>query len=743
MRFWIPCVVLLWASAATAQPTPTTTVNILGPNLLSELESQGFTFSEQLGGAKATKTNDLYRDNPHFKILADTIGMPLPHDPKTDQLPAIIPFGSGDVPDMVRLIRNFEDKGRRSDKDAKGGYFIRQLSNNSQHPYAVEYDGDEPRHFDTRWLNSPHGELKLIGVINRMDRVDFDASHCGEVRFIYRLSYRAPKSSSTLPFFLNVVKNYPKQPSCAAFAKMWQVTESTLTAAQLKSGALKGLALKQIELNFQSLRFTSGYMHDFGGQAMYMQRIFKLINGRLASVALENTPDVLAIERNPALLASLVAFLKQSNNLERLDNGTLTINFDPQFLAKLSVSWSTMERARSANKPYARLFATKHDLLNSIDISKRNYIKSHDALVERLDNLTCMGCHQSGGTAGFHMLGYANQNYSHHFNRQQLPLSPHAYAEAARRKAYVGQLASDKEPNRFRPHSNFTEANWSTSSTHPSFRPADVGELCTSEANFADAPKCSAVNGQPTTCQKTVTSTTQPTLFGECTVSGGRAFAGAVCWKGEITEVRSGPLGRGASPSFNFFSFQDKWKMKGSAYSKGEVSSLRCVLPQSGAPLGRASRKCTLNEENFSDTDLSRSPPAEICANQGGNGFDLCAASANSGACLESRVVRGMLDTCSPTKSCREDYICQKIPDYHRIQARHYGNTKNGTRVNLSSPDKISGRTIDALHAQEIGFCVPTYFLFNMRLDGHPSPVTGAPPGEPRIDHSQPVRGYK
>jgi hypothetical protein len=106
-----------------------------------------------------------------------------------------------------------------------------------------------------------------------------------------------------------------------------------------------------MEVNFQSLRFTSGYMHDFGGQAMYMQRIFRANGGRLEPVPLENTPDVQAVARNPALLRELVDFLKQGDHLVQLDNGTLVIDFNPAFLAKLSVSWSTMGRARSANKP--------------------------------------------------------------------------------------------------------------------------------------------------------------------------------------------------------------------------------------------------------------------------------------------------------------------------------------------------------------------------------------------------------
>ena len=398
-----------------------------------------------------------------------------------------------------------------------------------------------------------------------------------------------------------------------------------------------------------------------------------------------------------------------------------------------------MGRARSANKPYSRLFQGKRALLESIDISNLKYIRNHDALVERLNNLTCMGCHQSSGTAGYHMLGYADEHYSHHFNRQQLPMSPHAYAETVRRTAYVKALASGKTPDRFRPHSNFTAANWSSTDAIPAFEPVSVGGMCATTKAFAGAASCTA----SLTCQQTVTSKTVPLLFGECVTKGGKAPSGSVCWKGEVSEVLSLPRDRAPLLSYNLFSFQDKWKFGGSTYTGNEVSSLKCVLPKSGAPLGRASRKCTLAEESFTDIDARSSVPKELCANQGGNGFDLCAATGNSGACLEARVIRGMLDTCSPSRSCREDYICQKIPDYNRISAEKYGSLKNGKRVNRSSPDRIDVGALRSLHEAETGFCVPTYFLFNMRLDGHPSPVTGSPPGEPSIEHTAPMRGYR
>ena len=105
------------------------------------------------------------------------------------------------------------------------------------------------------------------------------------------------------------------------------------------------------------------------------------------------------------MLTRFVEWLNQGDHLARLDNGTLVIDFDPSFLTKFSVSWSTLGRARTANKPYSRLFQGKQALLDTIDISGLRYIRSREALIERLNNLTCMGCHQSGGTAGFHMLG--------------------------------------------------------------------------------------------------------------------------------------------------------------------------------------------------------------------------------------------------------------------------------------------------------------------------------------------------
>lgn len=725
---------------ASASPV----IYVLEPRVLHELEGSGFSLNEMLGSEtlgttnSLSRTSDLFKSNSTYRSFAETIGKSLPHNKQTDQLPDSIPENSGDVPEIVKRLRNFEDKGTRSDKDLKGGFIIRKVANNSWYPYLVERDGDEPRHFDKRWLSSEYGYMKLVAIANRMDRSDIIKDSCGEVRFIYRLSYKSKQSSSSLPFFVNVVHQYPKQDSCANFAKAWNM--DSISAIELKKGPLQNLSFRQLEVNFQSLRFTSGYMHDFGGQAMYIQRVFRIAHKRLEPVGLENTPDVLAIKKDPSLLKKFVEYLKKPENLRQLDEGTLNINFDPNFLSKISISWSTLGRARSANRPYSELFRENRRLVESIDLSKLKYIKNHDALVERLNNLTCMGCHQSGGTAGFHLLGFADPDFSHSFNRQEQAHSPHATAEIPRRMAWLKNTMMKQIPNRFRPHSAFSSGEWSKPSEIPSFESLNVGALCFAQSGaFASQPICSDPKGRPVECQTTVSSQGKIVLLGECVLKEPIRSAGALCWKGELQESSNFHLDRDPL-AYNFFAFEDKWKISGPVIK--ELKGYSCVLPQSGAPLGRMSRKCTLAEENF-EVDFSKAIPEEVCANQGGVGFDMCAASGDSGACLETKVARSMLDTCSEHRACREDYICQKFPDYHKISVKDYVRKKGNQLINLSVPQKISGLNIEEARRRGIGFCVPTYFLFNMRLDGHPSPVTGLPPREPKYDRSQPLRGYK
>jgi hypothetical protein len=68
-------------------------------------------------------------------------------------------------------------------------------------------------------------------------------------------------------------------------------------------------------------------------------------------------------------------------------------------------------------------------------------------------------------------------------------------------------------------------------------------------------------------------------------------------------------------------------------------------------------------------------------------GFNQCLSKKNPfEECLINNVRPGSLRACNATKHCRDDYICAK--------------TKSGT-----------------------GGCIPPYFLFQLRVDGHPKPI--------------------
>ena len=84
----------------------------------------------------------------------------------------------------------------------------------------------------------------------------------------------------------------------------------------------------------------------------------------------------------------------------------------------------------------------------------------------------------------------------------------------------------------------------------------------------------------------------------------------------------------------------------------------------------------------------------------GGSQFDRC-VEKDFHACLEKIVARGMVDSCHKGKFCREDYICQKFP------------------YQLKKVDQQHGK---AVAEAGVGFCTPTYFVFQLRLDGHPDP---------------------
>ncbi len=689
----------LACAPALAQPR----VDLLNPDTLSLLDQPGdYSFATVLGLADAER--EFTRES------AAEVGMRRLKYLRLNELARLSTTQYKPIADLIRS--DIEELIAKSGE---------RMAYSTEQAETMAKDGKVPRHFDFYWLTSGQAAFPLVAVVNRIDKRDFYADTCGEVRLIYRLSYyRAEilqnievESRSTLPLFLNVVFDYPlgADASCADVARLWTseaVTKPADAAAlirAMKEGPLakSRLRLKQIELNMQAVRYPSELKNDFGGQAVYLMRIFRDLGEKMTPIPLENTLNVAAISQSRSLRDALIAQIQNPENLKKIDNGTFVLeNTNGELLATRALSFTTVGRARLGNKPFSAVFGANGEGLKDVDIRGLKFVKSTLGLVERLNNTSCMGCHQTGGTAGFHLLGRAGA-LNTAFNQVILPFSPHYLAERTRRSGYIEALAKSQAANTFRPMSFYPVASGSDASGLPTYRASRKREACLSRAQteFGVTLACAA----GTACKLTAKNEAGGLNIGEC-VETPNVTAGNVCRRGIIT---SAPIRPELGDLYNLFAIKDKMDASETFNDQGG-----CTVPEQGVPLGRISRRCQADSDagRLKIVDAMKTAadkPKEMCVIQGGDVFDDCAKSSNPPECLvqaAATIARAFLDTCSAQDPCREDYICQQLP--REVSMQYQGETR-----------KLVDARIAKLQSLGVGFCVPNYFVFNMRADGH------------------------
>ncbi|MFI0845784.1 hypothetical protein [Mesorhizobium sp. IMUNJ 23232] len=616
--------------------------------LLTRLEDRGYGFGDLFGKKGATDLDTLYRDAPAYRSIVDTIGA-----------------------DVAALRAEMKAGGR---------------------PLYEVTDGNVGRVIDMRWLKTDAASFRLVGVVNRLDRRDFLAlkgsAGCGEVRFVYRLGYAFRKNgkgkvlASRLPFNFNAVFDVAPDAdgSCQGVAGRWTPgIDEAADAGWLAGGPLdrSALTFRQLELNAQVVRFPSGQETEFGGQAAYLMRIFAMQGDAVSEVPLENTVDGARVAGDAALKAEIAAYVR--DNFAAIDTGVYEIPDD--LLARKVVSYSTFGSVRAVNRPFSGLFEPAD--FAGLDFSTGKLLRSPEALLERLDNGACQGCHQSGSTAGFHVIGLDDGTASP-LNRIKVGVSPHLHAELPRREAYVAAVAEGREPDRFRPLSAAPPANWSAEAS-PAYQPAGAAMPCMmpdEAAHFGETWSC----GAGTVCTPVAGASNGRFKLAQCLLppKSPKMFSGHPCMSGEIAENRSQP-------------FNDRMKLisQFAAFDKDiSRTGYTCRPPEIGVPGGLAYRACDDKDRNFANFKQGQPMPREICGLAGGKKFDLCVATNNFDQCLGGAVVRGNRPSCSADSFCREDYMCQEFPS------------------DTPGLKKVKG----------IGFCSPTYFVFQMRIDNHTTP---------------------
>jgi len=470
------------------------------------------------------------------------------------------------------------------------------------------------RLFDARWLASPDAFFELVGVANRMDRRPFQDGACGETRLVYRLAYRTAAMQSRLPMTVNVELRGDAPDAdggCATTAKRWQPPQAAMGDEALgrwlasADGPLapKRLAharIAQVTTNLQSVRWPSAVRPDLGGHAEYMLRAFRWnAGGRRFDVApLENTPDVAKLKASAPLRKELQQWLQQPANLRALDEATLQI--PDRFLATEAVSVAPRGLERLANRPFEQIYPAGE--WKAVPGSRT--LQSPQAVLRRLDDLSCMGCHQSRAVAGFHLLGVDRRGASRTFtsgNALAVPHSPHVQDELARRESYVRAALSMPRPDPFRPLAEPMETDG----------PAE------------------------------------------------RATVGARCEPTRITQSANAWLDRAEKlPRISC-----------------EGAASVCEKTSVGFPGGMCSGPCDPKDPNGTCGGIAILSDFNSCL----------AAKKPFGECLAKHTRPGNLRTCSAQQACRDDYICAQA------EGRPEGQ----------------------------GACIPPYFLFQMRVDGH------------------------
>ncbi|KYF91074.1 hypothetical protein BE20_15835, partial [Sorangium cellulosum] len=510
------------------------------------------------------------------------------------------------------------------------------------------------RLFDERWLSAEGARFELIGVVNRMDRRPFHASACGETRLVYRLAYAAKTpdgaaAASRLPMTAAFELLAPggDAPSCRRLAQAWSRAAELsgpalarwLTSADgpLAPPAVDRAYLARLVVNLQSVRWPSTVRPDLGGHAEYVLRAFRwdARAGRYAPLALENTPDVARIARDPKQRDRLRAWLSAPENLARIDEGTALL--PGEFLATKALSATPHGLARRANRPFRVLFEPRD--FGGVDFGGLTRVRSPEGLLRRLDQMTCPGCHQSGSIAGFHLLGQEPPGRA--LDALAAAESAHLAGDLPRRQAVVEAVARGAAPDHGVPYPERADGARGGHGAR-----CGLGDPSFADWTCAEGLVCSAYDA-PREDRTTVgvCLPAAPEVGDPCQV-------GAVVPHADPHRDRAAAAQPGACPP-----------------------AAVCNTSPVGFPGGMCTGSCgALPAEGVCGAIAVLDP------------FNRCLARGTPFTeCLGRHVAPAGLRRCSSEAPCREDYVCAR--------------TSSGE-----------------------GACIPPYFLFQLRVDGHAVP---------------------
>jgi hypothetical protein len=582
-------------------------LSVDAPAVLTALESNGVGLGAMLGGAVGSIDNGALMALPSYASLVRVL--------------------EADIAEIARA-------------DPRAGVSVARSSH---------------RLFDVRWLRSPAARFELIGVVNRLDRAGIIGG-CGEIRLIYRLAYTTELKGGTigsrLPMTLSLELHAlgggaapAIDPPCRGAALRWFPLKGERDGPALarflvsERGPLfeaqrRPSAIRQIAVNMQSVRWPSTVRPDLGGHAEYVLRAFAEDGaGRLVPVPLENTLDVARVRRGTPMFRKLLEWVHATGHLRAIDEAV--IRLPDELCARRAISVTPRGMNRQKNRPFSTIL--RETDLASLPFSATTNAKSPAALLRRLDDLTCPGCHESRSVAGFHFLG-VDRDDTTKSNALASPFSPHFAREQRRRGEVLQALRERRTPSYARPFAERAARGDSGYGAH-----CGLGD-----AGFADW-----------TCDTGYRCDRFDAPENDVTV--GACLPEQMGGVGDPCEV--GPVAPSPDP------LRDRVTRARAAPCSGGAA---CNTNAVGFPGGMCTPSCGAL------SDLGACGRIAIL-----DAFNACLAQNRSfETCISEHSTPAGLRRCAPDEPCRDDYICAGS-----------------------------------------GVCIPPYFVFQMRVDGHPVPT--------------------
>jgi len=541
---------------------------------------------------------------------------------------------------------------------------------------------------------------------------------------------------------------------------------------------LNGRDLIRVELNMQAYRKSASTdTTNFGTEAAYLIRVFKwdeksglflpeflrdqIDRDKVLCSASDSAGDCAA---KKARRERLVAFLSRPDVIASIDKGTLEVSYGLGVLAVRAVSRSPGGFHRSKNQPYWNAGGGDQDVITDAEIERAlatarkarvplSFIKSVDDFRMRLNESSCTGCHQIRAIAGFHFPG-ADRPETPSVNAVLVAGSPHFYGDQPRRADIVKRMAGGSR--------RLSEYQLATSySARPMARYAErlaSTQLVGGWGSTCLMPDTIAASRRNWPCRSDLRLSCVQLFRSKNDPGAG------TCVPDQRHEIGD-PLQRGDVVTASYATDQYVRTAPESADTRIPDSALPPNPPPNNSYYGshqeffigniaspdRAARRDALTG-GFPAGMLRFSeclglPEESTCSLIASSGFNSCIAKLATdptytiNTCFENFTSYAGMRACDAGSPCRDDYICVRPMGYTPETAdrlydeRRQRLTTTGTFKAINGrdydPDDFGQQRPDAAWVQrndQRGVCIPPYFVFQFRSDGHPAPP--APPAQ-------------